>query len=83
MTFPIAGAKTICFPVDSEAQYATLVCDPLQFRTYLDQLIEQNPELFPPEIEAGYWWHGMIHSKKQQLLLRRIKVLATGEVYQL
>lgn len=51
-------------------------------RTYLDQLIEIYPELFPVDIASGYWLHGVVVSKKLNLTIRRIKLVATGAVYQ-
>ena len=53
-----------------------------RFRRCIDQLIERYPGLFPPEIDGGYWLHDIVRSKKQQLSMRRIKVVATGNVYQ-
>lgn len=77
-----AGQKSICVPAPSEADYHALVQQGNSFRTYLDQLIETYPELFPAEIITGYWLHGAVTSKKLNLKLRRIKVVATGAVYQ-
>ena len=39
----------------TESDYARIWPDAVQVRQYLDAFIEQSPELFPPEIEAGYW----------------------------
>lgn len=80
----IAGDKTICIPVVDEEGYAELVKDLERFRLYLDEVIEQYRELFPKAIERGYSFHGYSISQKQgQLMIRRIRVIETGEVYQL
>lgn len=79
---PTAGSKSICLPTGSEAEYSEAVSHPQRFRSCIDQLIERYPGLFPSEIDRGYWLHDIVRSKKQQLSMRRIKVVATGEVYQ-
>ena len=79
---PTAGSKSICLPTGSEAEYSEAVSQPQRFRNFIDQLIERYPGLFPPEIDEGYWLHDIVRSKKQQLSMRRIKVVATGKVYQ-
>lgn len=78
-----AGRKSICIPAPSEADYHALVHKGNFFRTYLDQLIERYPQLFPAEITCGYWLHGVVVSKKLKLTTRRIKLVATGAVYQI
>jgi hypothetical protein len=80
----IAGDKTICIPVSNEEGYAELVEDLCQFREYLDEVIKQHRELFPEGIEEGYRFHGYSVSRKQEnLMIRRICLLKTGQVYQL
>ncbi len=79
---PTAGSKSICLPTSSEAEYSEAVSHPQRFRSFIDQLIERYPALFPSEIDRGYWLHDIVRSKKQQLSMRRIKVVATGDVYQ-
>ncbi|PZD70654.1 hypothetical protein C1752_10375 [Acaryochloris thomasi RCC1774] len=77
------GDHTICLPFDNETQYRELVQDALGFRLHLSQTLTTHPELFPKEMEAGFRFHDFIYSFKQDLTLRRIKLTATGDIYQL
>lgn len=83
MEISSVGQKSICLPTLSEADYAVTVQNRNAFRTYLDQMIAAYPELFPASIEDGYWLYGVVLSKKLDLSTRRIKLKATGAVYQL
>ena len=83
MEMSLRGRKTICLPIASPEQYKAMVADLDRFRGYLDEVIELHPELFPPQINAGYRFYGTTDSAKQQLKLRRIQLLNTAEVYQL
>ncbi len=47
------------------------------------QNVPLHPEIFPPQMQQGYRFYGLIYSKKCQLKLRRIQLLTGGEVYQL
>jgi len=77
------GNKYICLPFTSEAQYRAYVDDPAQYRQYLTQMLCQYPELFPNAMGQGYTFHDAYVSVKQDLLVRRIKVQATGAVFTL
>jgi hypothetical protein len=77
------GTKHICLPFPSEAQYRVYVDDPAQYRQYLTQMLRQSPELFPKDMDQGYTFHDAYMSVKQDLLVRRIKVKATGAVFAL
>ena len=56
-----------------------MMCNSRGFRTHLDLLIEEYPELFPEEIKAGYHLHDRRSSRKQSgLMIRRIKLLQFG-----
>jgi hypothetical protein len=68
---PLRGHKTICLPCSRE-QYEQCVDDPQLFREFLDQQIEANPELFPPEIQRGYRMKDSYTSRKTGWRLRRI-----------
>ena len=71
---PIArGHKTICIPCSQE-QYEPVVDDPRLFRQFLDQQIEANPQLFPPEIQRGYRMKDLYTSRKTGCKLRRIEL---------
>jgi hypothetical protein len=77
------GTKYICLPFASEAQYRAYVDAPAQYRQYLTQMLCQHPELFPNAMDHGYTFHDAYLSVKQDLLVRRIKVKATGAVFAL
>ena len=77
------GHKYICLPFASEAQYRAYVDDPAQYRQYLPQMRRQHPELFPTAMDQGSTLHDAYLSVKQDLLVRRIKVKATGAVFTL
>ncbi len=79
----IRGDKSICLPVENEKQYRQIVKDANVFRQYIAQICSQYPEIFPTELEQGFWFHDFIFSTKQQLPIRRIKLKENSEVYQL
>ena len=78
-----AGDKTICIPVPEDMDYAQLVSERKAYRHYLDQVIEQHPELFPAEISEGYCFHGFVRSGKLEVVTRRIRLKQNREAYQL
>src|SRR5712691_9823336 len=80
---PSMGTKHICLPFPSEAQYREYVDDPAQYRQYLTQMLRQHPELFPKDMHQGFTLHDCYVSVKQDLIMRRIKVKATGAVFAL
>jgi hypothetical protein len=71
----------ICLPFDSEAHYKACLGDLVQYRQFLASQFAAHPELFPQAFGKGYQFHSQYHLKKQQLGLRRIKLLATGQVF--
>ena len=75
--------KSICLPFASEAQYRAYVDDPAQYRQYLAKMRCQHPEWFPKAMAQGSTFHDAYLSVKQDLLVRRIKVKATGAVFTL
>ncbi|MGH2413317.1 MAG: hypothetical protein ACRDEA_06435 [Microcystaceae cyanobacterium] len=79
----IRGDKSICLPIASEAKYRDIIFNAEVFRQFLNQTWMTHPEIFPPQIEAGYWFHDIIFSLKQQLPIRRIKLKENSQVYQL
>ncbi len=60
--------------------YAALVADRRAYRQYLDEQIEQHPELFPVDIQQGYRFHGLVRSLRQQLETRRIYLFRSHAV---
>jgi hypothetical protein len=73
--------KSICVPFDSEEHYATCVADPESFRQHLTAVCGQHPELFPASITKGFVLHDTRWSVKQQVMLRRLALKATAEVF--
>jgi hypothetical protein len=64
------AAKRIYIPI-SEEEYAELVDDKQRFRERLDSVREQYPELFPPEMQAGYDLYGF---RKQSVKLPDVRL---------
>ena len=54
-----------------------------QYRQYLTQILCQHPELFPKGMDQGFTFHDSYASVKQDLIVRRMKVKATGAVFTL
>jgi hypothetical protein len=77
------GHKHICLPFASEGQYREYVDDPAQYRQYLGEMLSQYPELFPQDIDQGFTFHDCYVSIKQELIMRRIKLITTGAVFTL
>src|SRR5215208_1056366 len=70
--------STICLPFD-QARYPELVADPAAFRQALDGFFRQAPELFPDAFARGYRLKDRRPSRKLGLVLRRVRLKATGE----
>ena len=77
------GTKHICLPFPSEAQYRAYVDDTAQYRQSLTQMLRQYPELFPKDMDQGSTFHDASMLVKQDLIVRRITVQATGAVFAL
>lgn len=60
------GNKSICLPVLSEAAYE-LVSNASAFRHYLKLRVAKHPEIFPPQMAAGFWFHDACQLKKTAL----------------
>lgn len=75
--------KSICLPVESEADYLHCVAEAAEFRRFLDRVFNQYPELFPAGMAGGYTLHDRYFSRKQGFYLRRIKLRSNGAVYQI
>ena len=80
---PSRGRKHICVPFENEAQYQEYVDDVAKYRGYLTQMSAQHPELFPQALRGGYIFHDRYCSRKQGVVVRRIKLKASGEVFTL
>src|SRR5215207_3674679 len=73
--------KTICVPFESEAQYAKCVADPDRFRRHLCAVLARHPELFPEAFADGFAFHDRYRSSKLEVVLRRIKLVSSGDVF--
>lgn len=83
MAVSTRGDKSICLPVNSEEQYRQLITNNPNFRAYLLQIYTTYPEIFPPGMDKGFCFHDWVVSSKQELSMRRIKLKANQQVYQL
>ena len=77
------GHKSICLPFASEALYREYVDYPAQYRQYLRDMLSQYPEVFPQDMDQGFTFHDCYVSLKQDVIVRRIKLKATGAVFAL
>ena len=75
-------SKSICLPFEKAAYQACLE-DPAHCRQYILKIYADAPELFPAALSEGFTFNGFIHSKKQDLIQRRIKLNANDEQYQI
>jgi hypothetical protein len=73
--------KSICAPFKSEDHYAICIVDPDRFRHYLMELHSRHPELLPAGFEQGFVFHDKTWSIKQRVLTRRLRLIATGQLY--
>lgn len=78
---PSARNNHICLPFESEQHYAECVAQTGKYRKFLAQQFTQHPELFPAAFSGGYQFHSQYRQKKQDLVLRRIKLKVTGKVF--
>lgn len=75
------GSKTIRLPFN-KGMYEVMMNDEKEFRSHVDGWIERHPELFPRAITGGYELHGKtLPSVKLGIQQRRIRILATGDMY--
>lgn len=75
------ASKTIIIPIDALVYNEIIGFAPL-FQAHLDRLIEQYPEIFPPDIVHGYILYGWTKAcKKVQIPRRRIFLLHSKEEY--
>lgn len=68
-------SKRITLPIGLE-QYNHIVNDSAAFRQWLNQMIDQYPELFPADISTGYRLHDLLPAsvKLPEVQLRRIRL---------
>lgn len=77
------GNKRIWLPVHSVVADEALMSNPVAFRHHAKLWVANYPEIFPPQIAAGFWLHDFGASRKLNLRMRRIRLRKTGEVSQL
>ena len=65
--------RRICVPF-TEGDYMKIINDPIEFRTYLDSMADQYPEIFPADMSSGYKMKDLRPSKKLSIPIRRIEV---------
>jgi hypothetical protein len=70
----------ICLPFDQD-RYPEVVADPAAFRAALADFYRLMPELFPDAFANGYRLKDRRPSRKLGLLLRRVRLKATGETF--
>ena len=67
-------SKRVILPLP-QTIYTRVIDDPQTCRDYLDTMIAECPELFPPDIQAGYTWHDILSSiKMPEIRIRRLKL---------
>lgn len=72
--------STICLPFDPAA-YDEIVADPAAFRRALAHFFREAPELFPDGFANGYRLKDRRRSRKLGLVVRRVRLTATGETF--
>jgi hypothetical protein len=82
-TKPPRGSPTICISFKSEDHYLNCVSNPRTYREYLEQCFVKFPELFPKDFDKGFTFHAAYHSKKQDIVIRRIRLKSSKEVFQI
>ncbi len=67
-------SSRIILPINQEI-YSQMIEDYQMYREYLDVMMQECPELFPPDMSNGFTWHDILASKKMpDVRLRRIKL---------
>jgi hypothetical protein len=77
------GDTPICVPFASAALSREYVDHPAPYRQYLSELLHQYPALCPQNMDQGFPLHDAYASVKQDVIVRRIKLQATGAVFSL
>ena len=76
------GSKTIVVPFDKK-HHETIIDKKVTYRSYLEEQIKLNPNIFPVEIKDGFEFHGFKTSGKLGGRTRQIKLKSNGEVYRI
>jgi hypothetical protein len=75
------GDTPICLPFARAALYREYVDHPAPYRQYLSEMLHQYPALFPHNMDQGFPLHDAYASVKQDVIVRRITLKATGAVF--
>jgi hypothetical protein len=68
------ASRKIILPIN-QGIYSQMIADYQMYREYLDVMIQECPELFPPDMREGFTWHDILASKKMpDVRLRRVKL---------
>lgn len=77
------GTKQICLGMN-ETIFQDILSDTRRLRQFLDEQMQQHPELFPEVMrEKGYWLDGYEpeSTKMPGIALRRLRIRGTNDVY--
>ena len=77
------GSRTICLSFEGREHYDACVADVRLFRGHLETQYQEHPELFPVEMGDGFSPHSSRISVKRALTIRRIRLKASGDTYQI
>lgn len=81
LTLLTQPSRRIVLPID-QIEYASVVGDRTAFRTWIDMMYAQYPELFPEDFTESYHLHDIRQSRKlPEVSVRRIRLPHTGEAY--
>lgn len=66
-----------------KSQHSDLINDNKKFKTFLDQQIENHPEIFPESITTGYTLYGKTRpsAKLNNLQFQKIKITGTKDIF--
>jgi hypothetical protein len=60
----LSQSQRICLPIE-RVDYERILGDRYAFRKYVDEMIQQHPELFPAAIQQGYQLHDLLPPSKK------------------
>ncbi len=76
------GTRIITVPFSQDI-HEKIIDSTTEYRTFLDEQIKLNKNIFPGEIDKGYDFHGFITSGKLGGRTRQIKLKSNGQVYRI
>lgn len=81
--YPQVQGKTIVLPLASPDSYNQIAENTVLFRAWVMSSFQRFPSLFPLGFTGHFQLCGGYTSKKQQVVLRRIRLPHTRETYQI